>query len=73
MMNLEEIVNGISAELINCSENLVDVKINKISTDTRTIRSGDFYLPLKGANFDGEKFIPQALEKCAVGYFYDSK
>ncbi len=28
-----------------------------ISTDTRTIKGTDIYLPLKGANFDGEKFI----------------
>ncbi len=41
-----------------------------ISTDTRTIEKGDFYLPLKGENFDGEKFISQALEKGARGAFY---
>ncbi len=29
----------------------------RISTDTRTIEPSDIYLPLKGANFDGEKFI----------------
>lgn len=41
----------------------------RISTDTRTIKKGDFYLPLKGASFDGEKFIDQAIEKGAVGSF----
>lgn len=41
----------------------------RISTDTRTIKKGDFYLPLKGASFDGEKFIYQAIEKGAVGSF----
>ena len=46
-----------------------DFDIN-ISTDTRTIKEGDFYLPLKGASFDGEKFIDQALEKGAIGAFY---
>jgi len=40
-----------------------------ISTDTRTIQKGDIYLPLKGANFDGEKFINKALEAGAAGYF----
>ncbi|MDR1327342.1 MAG: UDP-N-acetylmuramoyl-tripeptide--D-alanyl-D-alanine ligase [Heliobacteriaceae bacterium] len=40
-----------------------------ISTDTRTIRKGDLYLPLKGENFDGEKFIPQAVAKGAAGVF----
>lgn len=32
-------------------------RFNGISTDTRTITEEDIYLPLKGANFDGEKFI----------------
>ena len=48
----------------------VDLSIEvAISTDTRTIKKGDFYLPLKGASFDGEKFIDQAIEKGAVGSF----
>ena len=41
-----------------------------ISTDTRTIKNGDIYLPLKGENFDGESFISQAMEKGAAGAFY---
>ena len=43
-----------------------------ISTDTRTIKEGDIYLPLKGETFDGETFIPKALESGAVGYFTTS-
>lgn len=39
------------------------------STDTRTIKPGQIYLPLKGENFDGENFIDIALEAGAVGYF----
>ena len=46
----------------------LDLEVN-ISTDTRTIKPGDFYLPLKGASFDGEKFIGQAVEKGAIGAF----
>lgn len=42
----------------------------EISTDTRTIKKGDLYLPLKGANFDGENFCDKALEAGAVGCFY---
>ncbi len=34
-----------------------------ISTDTRTISANDIYLPLKGANFDGEKFIDSSQLK----------
>lgn len=40
-----------------------------ISTDTRTIKFGDIYLPLKGASFDGEMFIDKAIESGAKAYF----
>ena len=56
---------GITKKL---EEEQLELDIN-ISTDTRTIKKGDFYLPLKGASFDGEKFIDQAIEKGAVGAF----
>lgn len=42
----------------------------EISTDTRTIKNGDLYLPLKGAAFDGEDFCDKAIENGAVGCFY---
>ena len=42
----------------------------EISTDTRTIKKGDLYLPLKGASFDGENFCKKAIEAGAFGCFY---
>lgn len=65
-MKIREIIEVCDAEVL--SEIDLDLEV-KISTDTRTIQKGDFYLPLKGASFDGEKFIDQALEKGAVGAF----
>ncbi len=44
----------------------------RISTDTRTISNQDLYLPLKGANFDGEKFIDKAIQNGAYGYLTTS-
>lgn len=41
----------------------------RLSTDTRTIQKGDLYLPLKGANFDGENFCEQAIAQGAIGCF----
>lgn len=41
----------------------------EISTDTRTIKKGDLYLPLKGANFNGEDFCDKAVENGAAGCF----
>ncbi len=39
--------------------------IKNLSTDTRTIHPGDLFVPLKGPNFDGRKFIPEAIRKGA--------
>ena len=69
-MKIKELIEATGAEVnvnkIECPN--LDLEVN-ISTDTRTIKEGDFYLPLKGASFDGEKFIEQAIEKGAVGSF----
>lgn len=64
-MKISELIKATGAEVLKEYE---DREV-RISTDTRTIKEGDFYLPLKGASFDGEKFIDQALEKGAVGAF----
>ena len=65
-MKLSEIIKITSAEVIKNFEKDIDVKI---STDTRTIKKGDLYLPLKGENFDGENFINTAIENGAAAVF----
>ena len=39
----------------------------KISIDTRTIKKGDYFVPIKGPNFDGHLYIENALKKGARG------
>ena len=65
-MYIKDLINAAGAKVLKEIDESLDVRI---STDTRTIQKGDFYLPLKGASFDGEKFIGQALEKGAAGAF----
>ena len=65
-MKIRELIEATGAKILKQIDEELEVKI---STDTRTIGKGDFYLPLKGASFDGEKFIDQAREKGAVGAF----
>ena len=36
--------------------------VTGVSTDTRTIAPGDCFVALRGENFDGHHFIPQAIE-----------
>lgn len=65
-MKLEEIIKASDAQVIKTIETIDNIEI---STDTRTIKKGDFYLPLKGANFDGEDFLDKAIESGAIGCF----
>ena len=70
-LTIEEIANITGAEIISKSDN--NQKINTFSTDTRTIKTGDFYIPLKGETFDGEKFLNKAVENGAAGCFCTNK
>lgn len=41
-------------------------RASRVSTDTRDLRRGDLFFALRGPNFDGHTFIPEALAKGAV-------
>ena len=60
---LEELKKATNAEI----KGYVDGDF-EISTDTRTIKKGDIYLPLKGENFDGNSLYVQAFENRKRSY-----
>ncbi|HMJ05447.1 MAG TPA: UDP-N-acetylmuramoyl-tripeptide--D-alanyl-D-alanine ligase [Chthoniobacterales bacterium] len=42
-------------------------EITRISTDSRTIQAGDLFVPIRGENFDGHRFVEQTAERGAAG------
>ncbi|SFD23136.1 UDP-N-acetylmuramoyl-tripeptide--D-alanyl-D-alanine ligase [Pseudoalteromonas denitrificans] len=46
--------------------NIINKAVTNINTDTRTITSNEVFLALKGPNFDGHKFVHQAINQGAV-------
>ncbi len=62
----EELIFATNAKVL---KNNAQGRKFSISTDTRTINYNDVYIGLKGETFDGEKFIPQAVEAGAKAYF----
>ena len=68
MFTRDELINATGAVVLRDSLDN-DVSMFNISTDTRTIKAEDIYLPLKGESFDGEKFIDKAIEAGAKAYF----
>ena len=46
--------------------------ISSISTDTRTIKENDFFIPVIGQNFDGHDFLADAIKKKCCGFVVDT-
>ncbi|MGE4283688.1 MAG: UDP-N-acetylmuramoyl-tripeptide--D-alanyl-D-alanine ligase [Clostridia bacterium] len=63
-LKIKEIVEATEGKLISGNE---DFKITELTTDSRTIQQGMFFIPLKGEKFDGHNFIGKAFEDGAVG------
>lgn len=66
-MSLDEIAEILSAK--RTGENVI---VKGISTDTRNIEDGELFIALKGPNFDGHKFVQEALNKGAIACLVSS-
>ena len=61
----EDLLEATGAEVVKEPDN--EVELFTISTDTRSIKSNNAYLPLVGEKFDGHNYINEAFNKGAVG------
>lgn len=68
---LKEIQDMIKSQSLNNKYN--DTYIKGVSTDTRTIKKGQLYVPIIGENFDGHNFIEKAIENGAIAALWDKK
>jgi|GEM_PF-603289 len=80
-INLKNLIKWTSCDCSNLStifKNTKDFKdksfnqvtIDSISTDSRTIKMGDFFIPIVGPNFNGHDFILEAVNKGCSGFIY---
>ena len=66
---IEDIYRALKLKNYDCRE----TTFSGISIDTRTIKKGELYIPLKGKNFDGHDFIKEAFEKGACASLTQEK
>lgn len=71
-MKVSEILKATKGKLIS-GDASKDIKAASISADSRTIKKGEFFLPLRGNNFNGEKFVAEALKRGAIGTFIEGQ
>ena len=64
IMKCSEVIDAVNGKLVSGSE---DNEILNISTDSRTIRNGELFIPIKGERFDGHNYIEHALLSGAAG------
>lgn len=62
-LSIREVVTACRGRLIWGDDEVV---ISGVSTDTRTIEPGMLFIPIRGENFDGHKFIDKAIENGAA-------
>lgn len=65
-MKISRILEATGGKLLSGSSD-IDIDLAKISTDSRTIKKGEFFLALSGANFCGSDFLDAAFENGATG------
>lgn len=70
MFNVSEMVGAVDGKLITGNESM---EFSSFSKDTRTIKNGDFYIPLIGERFDGHDYISAAIQNGASGFFLSRK
>jgi len=63
---VEQIAHAVGGRIIKRGYPDPDVLIEGVSTDTRTIRRGDIFIPLIGEKFDGHDFLQEAADKGAA-------
>ncbi len=63
-LSLSQIAKFAGAKLESGDGN---VRIDKISTDSRTLKRGELFVALRGENFDGHQFVEAAAKSGALG------
>ena len=61
MMYLSEAASALNAKLIGA-----DTRFDSVGSDSRNIQAGQLFVALKGANFDGNTFAAEAINKGAA-------
>ena len=51
--------------------NILTTLVVGITTDTRTVKTGEIFVALVGDNFDGHNFVDTAVEKGAIALIVD--
>jgi UDP-N-acetylmuramoyl-tripeptide--D-alanyl-D-alanine ligase len=67
-MTLGWMANAVGGRVLSGADSL---PVGNVTTDTRTLARGDFFVALRGSRFDGHAFVGEAINRGAVGALVD--
>jgi UDP-N-acetylmuramoyl-tripeptide--D-alanyl-D-alanine ligase len=68
LFTVEELLEVVSVKVLaGRSEGWLKRRIARLCSDSRSVRSGDLFVALRGERFDGHQFVEAALRRGAVG------
>lgn len=65
-LSLREVIDVTGGHFLGVDRTPAEVIVTGVSTDTRTLRPGDLFVPLRGPRTDGHAFLAEALRRGAV-------
>ena len=68
-ITISDVLRVCNGKMLRGNESL---ELEDFSKDTRTIRSGEVYVGIKGENFDGNKYFKEAINKGAIACILDN-
>ena len=69
---LKQIIGESDILTVSSRELYNSLSVTGISTDSRSLKKGDFFIAIPGEKFDGHSFIGDAIEKGAAGVVFES-
>ncbi len=72
MSNISSIMNLASAaEALSARPPIANFTFSGVSTDSRSIKTGDLFIALRGPNFNGNEYVDEVAKAGAVGAIVD--
>ncbi len=63
---LDEIIAAMGAKPVSGAADRLPVRVDGVSTDSRTVQEGDLFFAIRGDRFDGHSFVGDALEQAVA-------
>ncbi len=71
ILTLQEILDAVGGDIVQGDPSSLGVNFQGINTDSRKIRPGEMFIPIRGGYFDGHWFVDEVFKAGALGAFLE--